>query len=122
MDYVLRLRENHSLKVKKSGQAVFKRGDVVVLKSDTSKRSLWKLGIVDNLLMGADDRPQAAVIKVSEPQGGTKLLSRTVKHLFPIEVRVEDFTNDSSTEQTQEQLCNLASAQQPNDNSTQTTS
>ena len=51
----------------------------------------------------------------------TKLLRRSVKHLFPIEVRVEDSTNDSSTEKTQEQPCNLASAQQPNDNSTQMT-
>ena len=100
---------------------MIKRGDVVVLKSDTSKRLFWKLAIVDKLLMGVDGHVRAAVIKVSKPQGGTKLLRRSVKHLFPIEVRVEDSMNDSSTEQTQEQPCNLASAQQPNDNSTQMT-
>ena len=120
-DYLLSLRENHSLKVKKSGQAVITR-DVVVLKSDTSKRLFWKLAIVDKLLMNVDGRVRAAAIKVSESQGGTKLLRRSVKqHLFPIEVRVEDLTDDLSSEQTQEQPCNLASAQQPNDNSTQMT-
>ena len=70
-----------------------------MLKSDTSKRLFWKLAIVDKLLMGVDDHVQAAVIKVSKPQGGTKLL-RSVKYLFPIKVRVEDATNDASTEQT----------------------
>ena len=89
---------------------MIKRGDVVGLKSDTSKRLFWKLAIVDKLLMGVDGHVQAAVIKVSEPQGGTKLLRRSVKHLFPIEVKVEDSMNDSSTEQTQEQTMQLSSA------------
>ena len=64
-------------------------GDVVVVKSDTSKRLFWKLAIVDNLLTSADGHVRAANVRVSEPSGNTKLLRRSVKYLFPIEVRQE---------------------------------
>ena len=88
-DYLLNLREAHNLKTKRGGQPLIKVGNVVVVKSDTSKRLFWKLAIVDNLLTSADDRVRAANVRVSEPSGNTKLLRRSVKHLFPIEVRQE---------------------------------
>ena len=36
-DYLINLRENHSLKAKAGGQQLIQQGDVVLLKSDTSK-------------------------------------------------------------------------------------
>ena len=81
---------------------MIKTGDVVVLKNDNSKRLFWRLAIVENLLMGADGHVHAAVIRVSKPQGGTKILRRSIKHLFPIEVRLEDLCDELSTEQAQE--------------------
>ena len=72
---------------KKEGRHNFVRiGDVVVLKSDTSKRIFWKLAIVKELLKGNDHHVQAAVVSLTNPQGGTKLLRRSIKHLYPIEV------------------------------------
>ena len=62
--------------------------DIVVVKNDASKRLFWKLAIVDRLLTCDDGNVQAANVRVSEPNGNTKLL-RSVKHLFPIEVRQE---------------------------------
>lgn len=59
----------------------------VVVKDDSSKRLFWKLTV---LIMGDDQQVRAAVIKVSDPQGNTRLLRRYVKHLYPIEVRNED--------------------------------
>ena len=112
-DYLLNLRENHQLKVRKGGQSVIKRGDVVVLKSDNSKRLFWRLAVVDELLKGADGHVRAAIVRVSVPQGGTKLLRRSIKHLFPIEVRPDDACSKLSTEPTQDQQSNFAVGPQP---------
>ena len=116
-DYLLNLRESHNLRVKKGGQPLINRGDVVILKQDTSKRIFWKLAVVDELLMGADGHVRAAVVRVPEPQGGTKLLRRSVKHLFPIEVRSGEPCNDSSTEQSQEHQSDISAGQQQIDHS-----
>ena len=51
-DYLLNLRESYTLKVKKGGGQMIKKGDVVLLKNDTSKRLFWKLAIVSDLLEG----------------------------------------------------------------------
>ena len=85
------------MKVKQGGQAVIKRRDVVMLKNNTSKCIFWKLAIVDKLLIGFDGHDRATAVKVFKPQGSIKLLRRNAKHLFPIEVRVEDSCNDSLT-------------------------
>ena len=38
----------------------------------------WKLAIVSELLKGADNKVWAAVVKVVDPQGGHKLLRRSI--------------------------------------------
>ena len=42
------------------------------------------------MLEGTDGRVKAAVVKVSDPWGGVKLLRRSIKHLYPIEVSSEE--------------------------------
>ena len=60
-------------------------GDVVLLQNDSTKRVLWKLAIVKELLPGSDDRIRAAVVQVA---GSKTLLKRSIKHLIPIEVKL----------------------------------
>ena len=69
-------------------------GDVVFVKNDKTKRSFWKIGIIQELITGQDGYTRAAVVKV--PSGGRtpKLLRRTLQHLVPIEVKVEHQTNN----------------------------
>ena len=55
----------------------------------------WKLAVVQDLIVGEDQQVRAAIVKVSDPQGNTRLLRRSVKHLYPIEVR-----NDTEESQT----------------------
>lgn len=62
---------------------LIQEGKVVVLKSDTSKHILWKLAIIKELLKDNDGQVRAAVVKVTDSHGGTKLLRRSIKHLFP---------------------------------------
>ena len=77
------------MKTKRESQPKIRVGDIVVVKNDASKRLFWKLAVVDHLLTSADGNVRAANVRVSEPNGNTKLLRRSVKHLFPIEVRQE---------------------------------
>ena len=62
-------------------------GDVVFVKNDKTKGSFSKIGIIQGLVTGQDGYTRADVVKV--PSGGRspKLLTRTLQHLVPIEVR-----------------------------------
>ena len=53
--------------------------------SDSTKRVLWKLGIVKELLPGSDGQVRVAIVRVVDT---VNLLKRSVKHLIPIEVKV----------------------------------
>ena len=60
-EYLLSLREHHSVK---HPRPQIKVGDVVLLLDDGTKRSFWKLAVVNKLIQGNDDKVRAAVIKV----------------------------------------------------------
>lgn len=66
-------------------------GDVVILKNDTSNRMFWKLAKVEELLPAKDGSIRAAIVKVSNADHNPRLLKRSAKHLFPLEVNI---TND----------------------------
>lgn len=83
-DYLVSLREAHAASTRRSGDAEIMVGDVVLLQNDKTKRVLWKLAIVKELLTGVDGKVRAAVVQVS---GSKNLLKRSVKHLIPIEVQ-----------------------------------
>ena len=78
------LRETHAASSRRKGDAEIMVGDVVLLQNDSTKRVLWKLAIVKELLPGYDDRIRAAVVQVA---GSRNLFKRSIKHLIPIEVR-----------------------------------
>ena len=78
-DYLVSLHERGN---EDPGIAV---GDVVLLQNDSTKRVLWKLAIVKQLLPGSDNRIRAAVVQVA---GSKTLLKRSIKHLIPIEVKL----------------------------------
>ena len=86
-DYLLNLRENHTVRMRRSKQPVVKTGDVVIVKDDATKRLFWKLAVVTEVIRGNDNQARAAVVKVSSLQGKTSLLRRSVKHLYPLEVQ-----------------------------------
>ena len=77
-------------------------GDVVFVKNDKTKGSFSKIGIIQGLVTGQDGYTRADVVKV--PSGGRspKLLTRTLQHLVPIEVKVEHQTNDNLSQHHEE--------------------
>ena len=65
-----------------------RKGDIVILKDDTTKRLFWKLAVVHELLPGRDGKVRAAVVKVGAADEGKRatFLKRSIQHLYPIEV------------------------------------
>lgn len=80
-DYLVSLREAHAASTRRSGDAEIMVGDVVLLQNDKTKRILWKLAIIKELLTGVEGRVRAAVVQVSGS------LKRSIKHLIPIKVQ-----------------------------------
>jgi len=63
-DYLLNLREQHSITNKPQGHQQIKVGDIVILKNDTTKQAFWKLAIVESVIDSKDGTPRAAIIGV----------------------------------------------------------
>ena len=78
------LPETHPASSRKNGKPGIAVGDVVLLQNDSTKRVLWKLAIVKELLPGSADRIRAAVVHVA---GSRTLLKISIKHLIRIEVK-----------------------------------
>ena len=84
-DYLLSLREFHSIKRKARSSRSIEVGDVVVLKNDCTKRAFWKLAVVKSLIEGSDGVVRAAVVKVGSQDSPPRILKRSVKHLYTLE-------------------------------------
>lgn len=93
-EYLVGLREMHCCQIKRRSHAPkISVGDVVIIHND-QPRAMWKLGIVEELLVGADGESRAAVLRVS----GQKRLQRPVQRLYPIEMAVKTPENLSESE------------------------
>ena len=89
-EYLLSLRENATCKSKsKSNQANISVGDIVLVKSDSTKRAFWKLARVEELLESKDGRIRAARVKVANAERNSVSLRRVIQHLVPLEVKAE---------------------------------
>ena len=95
-EYLLSLREHHSMKHQGSQGPCIKVGDVVLLYDEGTKRAFRKLAFVNELIQGSNDKVRAAVIRVGNDKGSAKLLKRSIQHLIPIEV-----TRDDTAEETE---------------------
>ena len=95
------MRENHAVQLKsraRSGPQIAV-GDIVILKNDTTNRMFWKLAKVEELLPGRDGLVRAAIVKVANSDQRPRLMRRSVRHLFPIEVN-SNSDEDASEETT----------------------
>ena len=99
------LREKHAANSRRNSQnAEIAVGEVVLLQNDSTKRVLWKLAIVKELITGIDSKVTAAVIQVADSRN---LLKRSIKHLYQIEVKANVNTLP-------EPRCPVRSKQAPN--------
>jgi hypothetical protein len=90
-EYLLSLRENATCKSKsKSNRANISVGDIVLMKSDSTKQAFWKLARVEDLLVSKDGQIQAARVKVANSERNPVCLRRVIQHLVPLEIRSAD--------------------------------
>ena len=95
-EYLLSLRENATCKSKsKSNRANISVGDIVLVKSDSTKRAFWKIARVEELLESKDGRIRAARVKVANVKRNPVSLRRVIQHLVPLEVKAERVNADA---------------------------
>ena len=97
-----------------SNKASISVGDIVIVKSDTTKRIFWKLGRVKELLAGKDGRVRAAKVRVGE-RGERKpiIIRRVIQHLVPLEVHSSDVLENSTDEVTNAPMENVQDGESP---------
>lgn len=107
-DYLAKLRENHATRSKpqRHSCSTVSKGDIVIVKNDSSKRIFWKLAVVEDLLRGEDGNVRAAIIRVANSKGKPKKLRSSVKHLYPVEVQANLEDTVQQQQQTNETISN----------------
>ena len=98
--YLNELKQRHLYNRAKSADATLKINDVVLVRDDTPKpRTQWKIGKVEELIIGRDGKLRGARLKVNTKHG-TSLIHRPVQKLIPFEIAADDepLTADLSTD------------------------
>ena len=85
-EYLLNLRENSQVNRKRQTTEELTVGDIVIIKNDKTNRSFWRLGRIEQLIAGGDGMNRAAMVKVSNEDGKSGMLRRSIEHLVPLEV------------------------------------
>ena len=81
---------------KTSNETPLRIGDVVIVKDDDVRsRSLWRLGRVESLVVGADDKVCGANVRTISKQFRRTKMSRPLQKIIPLEVSSAD---DETTE------------------------
>ena len=68
----------------------------MVVHEEDQPRGVWRLGIVQDLIVGADGCVRGAVVRVPSKKGRSTTLRRPIQHLYPLEM------NSKATEPRQE--------------------
>ena len=50
-------------------------------------RGLWRLGRIEELILGADGKIRGVRVKVVSKGGQVKIIQRPIQHIYPLEVR-----------------------------------
>ena len=99
--YLSELREHHMYtQPKTSDETTLRVGDVVIVKDDgVRSRSLWRLGRVESLVVGADKKVRGANLRTISKQFRQTKMSRPLQKIIPLEVSsAADETTDVSAD------------------------
>lgn len=71
-------------------------GDVVIVHDESLPRGLWKLGQIQEVILGANGLFRCAVIQVATRDKQHTLLKRPVQLLYPLEISQPEHPDDTS--------------------------
>ena len=97
-EYLTSLRERsplHHKAVKGQISAIPKKGQVVIIKEDNIPRAVWKIGKIEKVFKGLDDRVRTAEVRLPN----NKYVLRAINQLYPMEVpNLEDHDKEPDSE------------------------
>ena len=93
-EYLINLRENHKVKLQKFNRPQKQLKDVVIVEEERQSRSVWRVGIVEELLQGKDSQIRGAKVKVPKVKS---ILKRPVNRLYLAE-RMKDTVTEVANE------------------------
>lgn len=85
-EYLLELRNSHRQVKKRHGTEIIQVGDIVTVHSDDTPRNFWRLGRVEEIIVGRDGEGRVAIVKVLSKEGHVSMLRRSVQNLYPLEI------------------------------------
>jgi len=74
-----------------------KINDTCILKNEQVKQAFWKICNVVELITGADGSVRSAIVEVNFKEKDKAILTRSLKYLFPLEIRSQPPQQDSQT-------------------------
>ena len=97
-EYLVELRQNHKMRVK-PGPLKINKGDVVLIHDENKRRMEWKLGKIEELVIGGDNVVRGAVLRVRN-ENGVGSIQRPIQRLFPLEVTdaAQEFVQESAVD------------------------
>jgi len=90
-EYLRGLRERHNLRYKESPCKV-EKGDVVIIKDENKDRNKWKLGIVEDPIVGRD-----GIVRAVKLRAGKRHLERAIQQLYPLELSCDRAGESTAT-------------------------
>ncbi len=84
-EYLAGLRETHRLQDREPVE--IKPGDIVLVGDENKKRGFWKMGIVEELIVGKDGHTRGAKVRM-RGAGKPDYLNRPLQKLYPLELSV----------------------------------
>ena len=82
-EYLVGLREAHKSGKHKSSN--IDKGDVVLVQDENMKRGMWKIAIVEDLIVGKDDVVRGAKVRKAG-RGKPDFICRPLQRLYPLEI------------------------------------
>ena len=96
------LRENAQVNGKRQKTEQLKESDIVIVKNDKTNRNFRRLGKIEELISGDDEMPvRAAKVRVSNENGKSDVLRRSIQHLVPLEVSQDSNVDEIKRNQTE---------------------
>ena len=83
-EYLIELRETHKMKTKQKMLQI-NEGDVVLVQDEGVKRNKWKLGKIEEVIVGDDGIARGATIRTSS-KGSIGRVRRPLQKLYPLEL------------------------------------
>ena len=92
-EYLVNLRESQRISSVNNNLPAVCLKDIVLVEDEKLPRSMWRVGIVEELYKGEDDKVRGAAVRIPKTKS---LLKRPVNRLYPIEsIRESDVNKDN---------------------------